>query len=66
MANMSYCRFQNTAHDLKDCLIAIDNNECQNLSREEIRALEELRELAEELIDKHYEIDEIIIQSNQS
>lgn len=36
MANMSYCRFQNTRLDLMDCLEAIDNGE--ELSSEEYRA----------------------------
>ena len=27
MANLSYCRFQNTARDLSDCVEAIDNHE---------------------------------------
>ena len=27
MGNMSYCRFENTARDLKDCVQAINNGE---------------------------------------
>lgn len=27
MSNMSYCRFENTASDLRDCLEALDNGE---------------------------------------
>jgi hypothetical protein len=27
MANMSYCRMENTASDLKDCVDAIENGE---------------------------------------
>ena len=27
MANMSYCRFENTARDLRDCVQAIENGE---------------------------------------
>jgi hypothetical protein len=27
MANMSYCRFQNTAHDLYDCIEALEGGE---------------------------------------
>ena len=40
MSNMSYCRFQNTLRDLKDCLDAlcdIDGN-LSELSKEEARA----------------------------
>ena len=36
MANMSYCRFRNTANDLDDCLEALLNEEA--LSEEEIKA----------------------------
>ena len=39
---MSYCRFENTLSDLKDCYNHIDDD---NLSREEERAREELIEL---------------------
>ena len=27
MGNMSYCRFENTADDLQDCVYAIENGE---------------------------------------
>ena len=29
---MSYCRFENTARDLRDCVEAINNNETENLN----------------------------------
>ena len=32
MANMSYCRFENTSADLEDCYDAIENDELENLS----------------------------------
>lgn len=35
MSNMSYCRFQNTASDLRDCL---ENFEFDDLSEKEARA----------------------------
>lgn len=28
MANMSYCRFENTIGDLRDCVEAIDTGDC--------------------------------------
>lgn len=37
MANMSYCRFRNTAHDLVDCLNALDPYE-DEISIEEVAA----------------------------
>jgi len=36
MANMSYCRFENTYNDLKDCLEHI-NDECENEHDEHYR-----------------------------
>ena len=39
MANMSYCRFRNTAGDLNDCLNALDPYENEyEISAEEVRA----------------------------
>jgi hypothetical protein len=39
MANMSYCRFRNTAGDLNDCLTALDPYENEyEISEEEVRA----------------------------
>lgn len=46
MANMSYCRFQNTAKDLQDCLDHIDD---ENLSAEENRAKARLVRLCQEI-----------------
>jgi len=49
MANMSYCRFQNTLHDLRDCH---DNLDDRDLSEEEAQArkrlIKECREIVEE------------------
>ena len=36
MGNMSYCRFENTAADLRDCLSAIHRGETDDLSSYEI------------------------------
>jgi len=50
VANMSYCRFQNTLADLRDCmdaLIEADNIQEMNLSAEELNALQRLTALAE-------------------
>ena len=42
MGNMSYCRFENTARDLRDCVQAIENGELDDLSSYEKDGLEEL------------------------
>ena len=36
MANMSYCRFQNTSMDLADCLDALENHWDLDLSIDEV------------------------------
>ena len=35
MANMSYCRFENTYQDLKDCLKSLNENDLCDLSKSE-------------------------------
>ena len=54
MANMSYCRFQNTLGDFEDCVDAIDN--ANELSLDEQRAafwlIKKARELAEQFEDQ--------------
>ena len=51
MANMSYCRFQNTLPDLIDCdeaLREIDDNLAE-LSRDEARAAQELIRICQQI-----------------
>jgi len=58
MANMSYCRFENTLSDLRDCYRNIDETD---LSRTEIAARKELIELCQliaEVADLELEMDE--------
>ena len=60
MANMSYCRFENTARDLRDCVEAINNNETEDLNNYERDGLEELLLLSKEIVDMDYKIYEIL------
>ena len=60
MANMSYCRFENTARDLRDCLQAIENGELDDLSSYERDGLEELLSYCEEMFHMKEEIEEAI------
>lgn len=46
MANMSYCRFENTLNDLRDCM---DNMDDRELSERETKARERLIKLCEEI-----------------
>lgn len=47
MANMSYCRFENTYRDLRDCLDALE--EGGKLSNEEVEYKKELIRLCQEI-----------------
>lgn len=62
MANMSYCRFENTANDLRDCVYAIEEGEYNNgISKTEKRGLEEIFELAHQLVnDLEYDVESIL------
>ena len=61
MANMSYCRFQNTSIDLADCLDALENHwDIDDLSRDEVNGLESLLADAKELVYMEDTINEII------
>ena len=52
MANMGYCRFENTLQDLKDCY---NHMEDENLSKSEKVAKQELIELCRQIIDENSE-----------
>ncbi len=62
MANMSYCRFQNTLHDLRDCQNALDDGVLEegSLDEEEASAARRLinvcQEITEEYIDEDGEV----------
>ena len=48
MANMSYCRFENTYNDLKDCYLNFDN--C-DLSETEEKYRQRILNLAQEIVN---------------
>jgi hypothetical protein len=65
MANMSYCRFENTARDLADCLNAIENGEhTEDLSSYEKNGLEDLLSYCETIFFMKEEIEEAIENTN--
>ena len=57
---MSYCRFQNTAMDLADCLDALENHWDMDLSTDEVNGLENLLADAKNIVDMEDTIWEII------
>lgn len=60
MPNMSYCRFENTVQDMRDCINAIEDRETDELSNYEIQALEEFLDLAREITNLEYDIEQIL------
>ena len=67
MANMSYCRFENTLGDLQDCQEALENiyEEIQGMSKYEKQSLTPFIELCKEIADNHdiEDIQELIDQN---
>jgi len=55
MANMSYCRFQNTLLDLKDCLWHLDD---KDLSQEEQDAKTALVDICKKIIEEDNEMNQ--------
>ena len=60
MGNMSYCRFENTAADLRDCLSAIHRGETDDLSSYEIAGLTNIMDMANELVKMEDDIIELL------
>jgi hypothetical protein len=52
MGNMSYCRFENTAQDLQDCVRAIENRDVYNFNSYELNGFK--------IVNMDYEIAGII------
>ena len=60
MGNMSYCRFENTANDLGDCVKALLNNEVEDLNHDELNGLAQILEYANDIIDMKDYINDIL------
>ena len=65
MGNMSYCRFENTANDLQDCVNAINRGETDELNEYEKSGLAEILKLSEYIVDMKDYINEIL-NSNEN
>ena len=60
MGNMSYCRFENTAKDLQDCVNAIDRGETDELNEYEKSGLADILKLSEYIVDMEDYINDIL------
>jgi len=66
MSNMSYCRFENTSRELRDVVDAIHESNCNDdLSKYEQDGLEEILDLAYEVIGLKDKISNIIENQNE-
>ena len=61
MPNMSYCRYENTSHDMQDVVDTLWDTDLDiDLSSSERRGLETILELARDIIDMEDKIENII------
>jgi hypothetical protein len=61
MGNMSYCRFENTLSDMRDCLRALENGlDAEELSSYEISALSGFASVAESIASRAQQIENVI------
>ncbi len=51
MSNMSYCRFENTYGDLRDCVEALEENRLEDLSDRERKFAESIKDLCKEYLE---------------
>jgi hypothetical protein len=60
MPNMSYCRFENTAKNMQDCVYAIEERDVYEFSSYELSGFKSMLELAQEIVDMEDDIEKII------
>ena len=66
MGNMSYCRFENTLADMRDCLRALENGvDAEELSEYEISALRNFAGMAQAIADYEQQIENVIEEYEQ-
>ena len=66
MGNMSYCRFENTLADMRDCLYAIEAGlDVEELSEYEIRALRNFADTAAQIASFDNNIENVIEEYEQ-
>jgi len=57
---MSYCRFENTASALQDCVYAIEERDVYEFSDYELRGFKQVLELAQEIVSMEDDIERIL------
>ena len=57
---MSYCRFENTARDLADCVSAVNRGEIYELNEYEVQGLLDILSLCNDMLENEDYIHETI------
>jgi len=60
MSNMSYCRFENTSRDLRDCVDAMEEAytvDELDLSQSELVSMNRMRVLCQEFLDQYERLE---------
>lgn len=58
---MSYCRYENTSHDMQDVVDTLfDCDEEEQLSKSELRGLDTILELAKDIVNMEDKITNIL------
>ena len=66
MGNMSYCRFENTLVDMRDCLHTLENGlDVEELSDYEISALRNFADVADSIVRRAQQIENVIEEYEQ-
>ena len=61
MPNMSYCRYENTSHDMQDVVDTLfDTSVDVDLSHSELRGLDAILELAKDIVEMEDKIENIL------
>ena len=61
MPNMSYCRYENTSHDMQDVVDTLfDCDVDVDLSKSELRGLDTILELAKDIVEMEDKITNIL------
>ena len=74
MANMSYCRFENTYFDLKDCATAMEEamdrgvslkEFVREMSKEELMAFQDITDMCERLMEAYDDMTTMQLNENE-
>lgn len=61
MANMSYCRYENTSQDLQDVVNTLMFSDCdEDLNKHELTGLKLILELSQQVVNMEDKIENII------